>query len=136
MYKKIIFYSMAIVYCNFNYVYSHEHSHHHSPQQSHLSPEKQIIFNNYQKRIDTLQQRKNDSSYTTSGFLIGVAVFGAVLIAGLWTNSEPAKAGGMLGGGVCGLGAFISGMSTSTAEHTNQQEIADLLIKQEKLLLK
>ena len=63
MYKKIIFYSIAIVYCNFNYVYSHEHSHHHSPQQSHLSPEKQIIFNNYQKRIDTYPPYVKTSQY-------------------------------------------------------------------------
>jgi len=130
---------IAIIYYNFSYgnypeKSSHHHQHQHSPhQQSHLSPEKQTMLNNYQKRLDALYHRENNPSYATSGFLTGAVVFGIILIAGIYNNNGPAKAGGMLGSGGCCAGALIAGISASTDQHTNQQEIEKILEKMEKL---
>lgn len=141
MNKKTLIFIIAILcfkqsYCDQSYEYNnfnnsqHSHSSHHHP---HLSPEKQQILNNYQRRIDTLYSLENAPSYTYTGCLITAGASVIMFFYGMNKKQPSLQVGGILGGIASGMWSLIYSLGSGSNSHERSKEIAEILEKMEKL---
>ncbi len=136
MYKKIIFYLITIICCNTSYSEPSNdprYSHHQPHQQTYLTPEKQSLYNNYQRRLDTLYRIEDAPSHTHTVCLGGGMTFAGLCIYSIYNRDLITGVIGAAGFSVSGLWLLITSVGQSAASHERQKEIAEILASMEKI---